>query len=578
MSKKRFVPVVQPKVPIAGPVLIAASTRGTDDNNPSSRVSGRAMLASAIANPDSDQEVAKFVAEQGQKRKREAEVKQLAARNKAVRLKSAQVAAELNRDAEAARQLKQASRKQVKRHRLSVPKDDKETSPPKYGVVGAAIRFEYLGLVLPFSSPPLTSDQSNEVLALLKSNSMLALCMWTILHKCHNTVTGKMALWYGTIYTSAYAHPVAIGHYSLWIKICAMCYSAFSSRNTNTGYRKKDLQEALLPFVGQNIHLSDLVKLRVLSGADRMKATGMARKQSHFVISIYLLRCMGLYLKDVSSVGDLLYNEEQPDKKVFCTDRRVTKESLREIHGISAFKLTNNASQVKFSAAAHFGRQSDKKGFDKLTPSFGITYSMEQLEMLATVRQFFNGADKPPKPSHMESFYALNGSPIQDDATIRATFTEVPDDSHLRPSADNNYNYKLRRKYVAAKLPYMPTVGRPNRHSATLVKLKKAYEQEYTAKVQPPVRRRKQLPGVRVVGVGKQIAPGVTVSNKPFPAEVVPTPAKPVLAVALDGSSEWDEEAHKEKVEELSNEFQSGSVDTFDNSADMSAIIVGLFS
>lgn len=394
---------------------------------------------------------------------------------------------------------------------------------------GPVLKLSTNGVVVPYHQKvdidfPTMQDHVTKV---LKNNAVMALALWSLMHQCFDTTTGKVGFYFATLVNNEHAFPVVMGHWSQLLCICQQLYSCFSSRTKGEiGVRKEDLQKAFVSIIGRGLAVKDLNQMRVRTGCDATTATRV-KEHSHFVISAYFWRYAARALANVAAVTDLL-SETQTSNDGWCTDTRMTVYDLKEFGfaGISAFRMVKKIQSLT-SAAAHFPAPHAVANFQYLdtSPSFGVPWSSEQLNELGSVRHFFS---RVSTPTHFSSFFVLSDAPILTRQDIMATLKSIADDSHLRTSSVKNFARARDSETVARTLETYglvpPGRGRPSRCSQGKTDIVRTLMEQCGAKRNRRVLKRRRP---AVLGKPDEMDPSLC---KKMSHVVVGVPVTPVLA------------------------------------------------
>lgn len=292
------------------------------------------------------------------------------------------------------------------------------------GTFGSAGTFGPVIKVSTNVTVPHVNDTEADVRKQLESNGVLSLILWTILHRSFNTKTGNVSAFFATMQTpDGSQHPVVVGHWSLWQRVCMHCYRCFNTRNKDlVGVNKRDMRNTFSAFIVHGLSTADICMFRRVTGADPMAKT-RARCHSHFVMSAYWFRHVANILSSIYSEDDLLGSDV--DRDVFCKDDEFTTDTLRNFRdlNVSTYQVVHTQ-QSKFSASAHFG--APDKYYDDLTPSFGVEWSKDQLKRLWDCMSFFGDGHRH---MHRTSFYSVINHPIRTRREIVQSMPNgVPDD------------------------------------------------------------------------------------------------------------------------------------------------------
>jgi hypothetical protein len=339
---------------------------------------------------------------------------------------------------------------------------------------GPTLRTTSAGFTIPFhQSSDVTdiqnSDALKEVTLQLQNDPLLSLIIWTILHRCFDTKNGRVGIFFATLYNSEDCYPVAVGHWSLWQRIMIQCYSVF----TRGGIYKKDFKKSLDHLVCKDLSVDDILHLRAVSGATPMAASRVQR-EGHFVISAFWIRHAAKVLRRVETVFELLPSPGNPN--AFCQNDHngiLTVRGLKQFENlqVSSFLMVK-CQQSKFEALSHFGRRPDSV-YLPVTPSFGVSWSLEQLDLLVGMRRFMSYRTESfvIQPSHCSTFYNLSDSAVETDTIIRARCDSQPgveDDIKRRPETDHNFAQRRDLDDVELILDQhdisLPRPGRPSKY------------------------------------------------------------------------------------------------------------------
>lgn len=323
----------------------------------------------------------------------------------------------------------------------------------------------------------------------LRADALVSLVMWTMLFKCFNTETGKVALFFTNVRTPRATYPMMVGHWSLWQRVMIQCYTGCTRK-----YRKEHMQSAFGLFVvANNFSKKKFAVLRRTTGAEAMTKPRIL-EQGHFLISFDLFQKMAMVLKN--HTVETLLSKNKTSNDGWCKDTCITIEDLKEYENmnVSSYKMSKTP-QSKFRGDAYFptGGLRDPV-YDSLTPSFGIPWSTAQIERL---NRYLGYED----PRHFHTFYTRAGPPEPMDV-IRAKITYREDDRHLRPPSNHGFQQKKDKKALEKVFKEnnlsLPGRGRPSGSIKAIVK-KKQLELE---QIQIERRKRKNKKKVRCVGRG----------------------------------------------------------------------------
>lgn len=400
---------------------------------------------------------------------------------------------------------------------------------------GKVIRTRYAGFDVPYHMPadykPETDHEGLERIAeVLRNNSLAALVFFTMLRRVFNTKTGQVSMAFATLVNSTGAYPVVIGHWNLWQRICAQCYSAFNPRTKgSTDFAKRDMKLALSSFIAE-LHPEDLVVLGERTGATPMTETRV-KSESHFVMSAYLIYGVAHALSNVLTVEQLLCPKPGIPNG-WCKDQRATVYGLKmyKEFNVSSYLMVK-LSQSKFTAAAHFPIGGVRNAlYTDTTPSFGVEWSRAQLEELRSVVRFFSRG-RVDTARHCESWFsALPAEPLRTREEILASMpippgetVGIPNDSYRRAVKDRNFSTTRDQENVNEILQKLNMRragrGRPPRHQVGRAAVtKQLLSQLHKDRHRRVINKRKAL---RIVGRATEMDQALLQKQRPAIAEAV---------------------------------------------------------
>ena len=324
---------------------------------------------------------------------------------------------------------------------------------------GPVITLKIINHVVPFHGSAASEDA---VRSLLKGNSLLSLCLHTIFHRGMNTTNGKVMLFPATLVNSQGSWEVYLSMWTLVRSIMVQLYTGF----TRSDFVKPVIQAAFGDVMITGLCRDDLFQMTALTGSVAM-THGRVLTEGHFAMSADFVMAAAEILKSYT-IETLIYedNDTPENANIFCTDRRVTIEKLKDYkdNGISASRLFR-APQSKYKDWTAF--RALPPSFTESTPAFGLPYWDSLLEHWKDVRES-SSKRTGLTLCHLRDMYTSSPGPVQTRAQVFAAHPEgVPDDSVMRPDHAHNkaelrMKEKLKRQLEENGMdPIRP--GRPNK-------------------------------------------------------------------------------------------------------------------
>ena len=307
----------------------------------------------------------------------------------------------------------------------------------------------------PLNAPAVACDEGS-VRDYLQAHAFLTLTLYSLLTKAYDTTTGRMAVFFGSLRTvRGEVIPVAVGHYSLWHRIMMHLYTGVS-RVFLIGVIQNDVRA-----LRYSLKYEDLMSVLRLTGSDIPVNRGRMMNHSLFVMPAAWLRTATKLMQPITR-GFNDYVQEVTALLAWCplwtapTGTPLTVETLKQFKNLSASDIRNVMHSCHAGAAFRLAHEQEfSEYYNEFTPSFGIEWSQDQLQLLVGVRNWWwhRAFDDPVTTAHHQDSFFVLAPPTTPLRTCSELFVRYPrgllDDGDRRDKTDPDYNRKKDRQRLA---------------------------------------------------------------------------------------------------------------------------------